>query len=179
MSNYTINVVYSSTSSFVPSAPSQRQFALDTTNNNYIRNATLTQDSLTLTYYTSSVIFPLQNLYQVAVGVNPILGWPPVITQQPTSSAVVHPSQSFFAISASGANNTPLTYQWYSQSYSQSLTSSTAYFPLTNSVEYSGCTASLLSWNTSSLAGLSSSYYCVVSCSSGVTTSSVVQWYVS
>jgi hypothetical protein len=174
MSNInTISVTYSGTSSFVPSAPSQRQFALDTTNNQYIRNATLTQDALTLNYYTSSVIISLQNLYQIAVGVNSNLGWPPVIITQPTSSTVTHPTSSIFLASASAANNSNVNYQWFSSSYSQSLVGSGS-FPLTSSnYSYSGTSGSLLTLLTSSLSDNASTYYCLINCISGNTTSNI------
>lgn len=160
-----ITIAFANTSSFVPAAPIQRQFQLDFTNPNYVRNAQLTQDTLYLTFSTCSVLIPLANLYAVATSVLPQLGWPPLIITQPTSSTVTHPTSSFFYVSASSFT-TP-SYQWYSSSYSQSFSGS--FVPLTASTQYSGVTSSLLGYLTSSVLDNSASFKCLVSNVSGFT----------
>ena len=171
-----ITVQFLATASFTAQAPTQRQFQLDFTNPTYARNATLTQDCITVSYYTCSVQIPLSNLYQVATEVQPGLSWPPIITLQPTSSNLVHTASGQFALSASSF--TTYNVQWYSQSYQQSLTSS-AFYPLTNSSVYSGVSTNLLTYLTSSTGTTGSSYYAIVSNTSGQATTNTVQFFIS
>ena len=171
MPNTSINISYNGTSSFVPQAPNQRQYALDRTNPKYLRHATLTQDCITLQVYTSSVIIPLTQLYSVAINAQPALSWPPVIISTSGSSVTTHPSSSTFMISASSETN--ISYRWLSSSYSQSLSGS-GFFPLTSSVhQYLNPTSSTLTLATSSLSDSGSLYYCSATNASGTTKSSI------
>ena len=165
---------------FTSSAIAQRQFTLNTENTNYIRNWTLTQDTLFFNFQTASVAFPLYSLAAIAVSVNSQLAWPPSIIIQPTSSYVTHPTSSYFMVSASAANGSSLTYQWYSQSLSQSIfTSSIVFYPLTNSLQgYGGVTTNFLTHYTSSITDASSSYYCQLNGVNGSVSSSIAQLYV-
>jgi hypothetical protein len=169
-----INITYNGTSSFVKSAPIQQQFQLDTTNVNYLRYSTLTQDSVTLTVYTSSVVIPLTQLYAAAANTLAQISWPPVILGQPISASITHPASASFYVSASA--ELPITYNWYSQSYSQSLSSS--FSKLTASVNYSGTNTPTLIYNNSAVLDSSSSFFCVLSNASGNTTSSYAQVFV-
>jgi hypothetical protein len=159
------------TSSFVAGAPQQRSYMLNTRNPQYMRNAVLTQDCLTLTYYTTSVVFPLTapgGLYQAAAQLVGGLTYPPIILTQPTNSIVTHPTSSYFSISASVEYGTA-SYQWYSSSFS----SSYIFVPLTNSINFTGCTSSLLVDVTSSVSDSGSTYYCRVGDIGGYVTSSI------
>ena len=167
-----IAVSYSGTSSFSPAyQPAQKQFVLDKTNSSYVRNATLTSDSLYLQYFTSSVVISLANLYAVAASANPALSWAPVVVINPTASTVTHPTAAYFSVSASQAPNsfTTMSYQWFSSSYSQSLSGS--FSPLTSSTNYYNVTTTNLTVATTSVAMNQSQYFCNVSNISGVTTS--------
>ncbi len=165
-----ITVGYTSTATFTASAPIQYQFALDTTNPAYIRNATLTQDALYLQYYTGSVMILLTNLFQVASNALGALSWPPIINTQPTSSIVATGSNAYFSVGVSSELSN--TYQWYSSSYSQSFSSS--YSPLTNSVVFSGVTTTALTASHVSHSMSGSQFFMVALNASGQTTSSVV-----
>jgi hypothetical protein len=165
-----ISVSYVNTSSFVPSTPVQRQAFLDKTNPQYTRNATLTQDSIYLRYYTSSVVIPLQSLYVVAANALAPLTWPPIILTQPTNSIVTHPTASYFSVSASA--EVAISYQWYSSSLSQSI--SGTYSKLSDSAHgYTGSSSPLLTYLTSSVTASNSQFFVVCSDVSGQTTSSV------
>lgn len=157
-----------STTSFTPSAPIQRQFALDRTNPLYTRNATLTQDGLYLQFYTASVVIPLSNLYQQCITILPSITWPPVIVTQPTNSIVTHPAKANFTLSASA--ETSITYQWYSSSFSQSGT----FYPLTSSGVFTGSATPALTMSSTTTNMNASQFYCLASNVSGFTTSSIV-----
>ena len=171
-----INISFNGTSSFIKSAPIQQQFQLDTTNIQYLRYSALTQDSLTLTIFTSSVVIPLTQLYSAAVNVLPQITWPPVILGQPNSASVTNPASASFTVSASA--ETAITYNWYSQSYSQSLSSSFSKITA-STTQFSGGTTATLLYKTSSVLDSSSSFFCVLNNASGNTTSSFAQVFVS
>jgi hypothetical protein len=179
MTSISANILANGTSSFVPSAPSQRTYILNTTNNNYIRNAILTQDSLTLTYVTTSVVFPLNTvggLYQVASTLVSALSYPPIIYSQPTSSTVVHANPVSFAVSASAEFNSA-TFQWASASATALLTNT--FTPLTNSAIYTGVTSSFLTNTNTVIADSGSAYKCIVSGIGGTVSSSYASLYVT
>lgn len=172
-----INVTSSGTVNFTASAPIQRTFTINASNPSYLRNAVLSQDCITFTYYTASAVIPLTSLYGVAASAVPQLTYQPVILQQPTGSQlVVHPTSSFFFVSASA--ETGITYQWFSQSFSQSLVSPTNYFSLNNGGPYTGSTTAAMTHSFTSTVDNSSSYLCVASNVRGNTTSSVSVLYV-
>jgi hypothetical protein len=172
-----INVAFTTTSSFTPAAPVQRQFFIDSNVANYYRNATLTQDSLYLSYYTTSIVIPLTVLYNAAATYNSWLSWAPFIITEPSNSFVTHPATATFKVTAS--SNFSIAYQWYSQSYSQSVTSSTVYYPLTASAGvFLGVTGSILYVFNTSQSMSTSSFYCQVSNNSGITNTSTATLYV-
>jgi|HubBroStandDraft_5_1064220.scaffolds.fasta_scaffold31126_2 hypothetical protein len=172
-----INVGFTTTSSFVPNPQQARLNFLDKTNPLYVRNSTLTNDALYLQVYTASVAIPMSVLYSVATTVLPALTWPPILITNPTNSVVTHPQSASFSISASA--ETPINYQWYSQSFAQALTSST-YYPLTNSAgKITGATSNLLTFITSSVGISTSSFLCVASNVSGQATSSYAYLFVN
>lgn len=172
-----INVTSAGAVNFTASAPIQRTFTINASNPAYLRNSVLSQDCITFTYYTSSVVIPLTNLYGVVAGVVPQLTYAPIILTQPTGSqTVVHPTSSFFFISASA--ETSITYQWFSQSFSQSLVSTTNYYTLSNGGPYTGSTTAALTHSFTSTTDSSSSYLCVASNIRGSTTSSISTLYV-
>ena len=170
-----INVVYNGALNFTASAPIQRQYALDSTNRTKLRYANLTQDALTLTIFTSSVVIPLNQLYVAAISALPYMSWPPVILAQPTASTyLTHPTGSSWTVSASA--ETPITYAWVSQSYSQSLNTSWSYLTASTAI-WKGGTTSTLTYTTSSVIDNSSSLWCVCTSAAGVTTSSIAKFY--
>lgn len=166
-----INITFTNTSSFVPAQPSQRTSIGDFTNPSFRRYCYLTGDSLTLIVYTSSVVIPLLGpggLYAAAISASSALSWPPIIITQPNSSSVTHPTKSFFVVSASA--ETPITYNWFSQSYSQSL--SGVWSDLADGTSYTGSATNALTHSNTSIGDFTSSYFCALSDASGVVSSS-------
>jgi hypothetical protein len=140
----------------------------DKTNPQYLRHATMTQDGVYLQIGTASVVIPFSNLYSVAATALPQLNWPPVITFQPTSSTVTHPSPVNFFVSSSvalGAANA--TYQWYSASFSQSLVGSSS--ALTNTGIFGGTTTATLTVSFTAVSLSLSQFYVKASNASGYT----------
>jgi hypothetical protein len=172
MSNFnSINVSYNGMVNFTSSSPQQQQFMLDTTNVKYLRYATLTQDSLTLTVYTSSAVIPLSQLYAAAVNVIPQITWPPIIISQPTSSAVTHSNAVYFVVNASA--ELPITYSWYYQSGSNF-----TWFPIVSTGSYTGSLTAALTCSSPQIPfANTASYRCVLSDVSGFTSSSIATLY--
>ena len=168
-----ISVIFNQTSSFSSWAPVQRTAIIDTTNPVYPRYSLLSTGAVTLVYQSQSVVIPLANLYAAAVSAYPILSWPPVIGVQPTSSAVTHSNAVYFRVSSS-SSETAVTYQWFYNTGSNS-----NYFPIAASdpVNWKNYTGSLTPALTSSVTTLLSqsnaNYLCVLTNSSGQTTSSI------
>lgn len=173
LNNTSINIGFTTTSSFVPNAiPSQKITILDTTNTSYLRYSYLTNDSLIMVVYTSSVTIPLSQLYQAATSASPVISWPPIILTQPAPlQTVTHPSPVFFTISASA--QTGISYQWQYQS------GSTIWSNVTSTGQYTGSATPALTSSTTNVALQgTSSYRCLCSCVSGVTTSSISNLFV-
>ena len=151
----------STASSFTQSATQQLQFITDRTNPQYPRHMLTTQDGLYMQVGTGSVFIAKANLYAVASNALAALNWLPIITQQPTSSTVTHPTASYFSVTATSPQYVTQNYQWYSSSLGTH-----PYLPLTNSAIYSGTSGSLLGLS-SSIAISGSLFYCAVSNNAG------------
>lgn len=172
MNSTSINVNFVGTSSFTPAAPSQRTYIINNNLYGYNRYAYLSQDSLTMVYYTSSVVIPFTQLFQAAASASSAITWPPVMVTQPTSSlTVTHPAPFYLSISAS--SEVPATYQWQWQSSSLSgYTNATA-------SQFTGSTTPNLTCSVTAV-GLenSASFYCIVQNSAGNVTSSTSTTYI-
>lgn len=165
-----INIQYTTPSNFSASFPPQKTSVLDTTNPNYLRYATLATDSVALTYYSVSVLIPLSQLYQAAASASYALTWPPIILTQPTNSIVTHPAAAYFVVSASA--EIPITYQWFRQSGSGNFTS------IISTGSYTGSQTPALTHSNTVTGESTSSFVCVCSNASGVTSSSIANLYV-
>ena len=164
-----INVSYASAAPFTASALQQRMFFTDKTNPAYLRQATMTQDGVYLQVGTASVVIPFANLYAVASYALPQLNWPPVITAQPTSSAVVHPAAVYFVVAANVPTGTSANYQWYSASFA----ALTVFKALSNIGTYNGTATPALTHSSTIVADSGSGYFCYVSNGSGAVSSSI------
>jgi hypothetical protein len=164
-----MTVAFTATQSYsLTTLPSKRQYVLDNSNPQYVRNSILTNDGLYLQYYTGSVCIPLSNLYQQASYALGSITAPPTIITQPTSSTVTHPATAYFVVSASVEANTPTaSYQWYSSSVVS------VFLPLTSSGQFTGSTGSALTCSNTSVSMSNSQYICVVSNLSGMVSSSI------
>ena len=171
------SIAFTATNSFVPSAPTQRQYILNNTNPNYLRYTYMTQDSL---YFNvngiGQAVIPLNGsggLWASAITALPALTWPPVIATQPVNTTVTHPSSSNFFISASSETGV-ITYSWYSQSFGSSTWSQ-----LSNTALYSGSTSPALTHSLTNTGDSGSAYFCTATNGSGQTSSSVAYLYVN
>ena len=173
-----INIAFTTTNSFVPAAPAQKIYSLYGANQAYLRYMYLSQDCLTLVFNSSSVVIPQTQLWLAAASALPVLTYPPVIGTQPTSSiTVTHPTSASFVVSASA--ETAITYQWYYTS--ASIGPIVLSGANTGSIygSYTGSQSPALTCsNTSVSVNKSASYLCVVSNTSGATSSSVGNLYV-
>jgi len=170
-----ISVNYSGNLNFTASAASQRSFILNSNLPSFLRIWSLTQDNLSFTNNQNGITiqFPLTNLISAAAAASGLITIAPQIVTQPTSSTVTHTSSSYFTVGATSEST--ITYQWYSSSF---LTSSVFNpLPSPNSVFTGSLTAALTHSNTV-IGDSGSNYLCVVSNSSGATTSSAAILYV-
>ena len=173
-----INISFTNTSSFVAAPAATIRTTQYNNNPQYLRYSQLTQDSLIMVYNGYSVLIPQSQLWAAAAAALPIMTYPPIINTQPTNTTVTHPASAFFNVSASA--ETSINYQWYYSSGSNLnviLTGSN-----TGSVYgiYTGSTTPYLTCsNTTVNVNNSASYYCAVSNTSGITTSSIAKLYVN
>lgn len=164
------NISFSGYTNFTSSTQAQRVMVLNTNNPQYLRYALLSGDCLQVVYYTSSATIPLASIYQAMFSASSALTYAPVINTQPTSSqTITHPATASIFISASA--EIPITSQWYVQPSG----SSNWFLPTSSdgNYSYSGTSSFAL---TASFVVNTIPYYnyeCVVSNSSGNTTSSV------
>lgn len=167
-----VSITYAGSASFTPTALQQRQFFTDRTNPFYLRSSTMTQDGVYLQVNNQSVIVPMAQLYAVAANLIPTITWPPIIITQPNSASVIHTSSSFFNVTASAEVPTgmPISYQWYSSSFSQSLVG--AFSQLTSSAIFTGSNTNTLTVNHTNFSMSNSQFFVVCKNISGATTSS-------
>lgn len=169
-----INIAFNGTNSFIPTSPITKCISQDQTNPQFLRYYYSTQDCLTMVYYTSSVVIPNSQLYAAGVAINPALTWPPIILGNPTSSIVTHPAAAFFAISASA--ELPISYSWFSQSFSQSFSGS--WSQLVDGAVYTGSSTPALTHSRTVVGDSGSGYVCVATNTVGTTSSSIATLFV-
>jgi hypothetical protein len=177
MSTVAITVQYSSSINFTASfPPAQRIIAGYTNNSQYLRYSMLTQDSLQLVYYTASVVIPISSLYQAAFTAYPALTYAPAITSQPVSpQAFTAPGTASFSVVVN-SEVFPVTYQWYIES------GSSAPFVLpvnSGGATYSGQTTPALTASYTTNVTNSFNYFCAISNSIGLTSSSIATLTIS
>lgn len=172
MSTIAINVEYSAPVNFTASfPPAQRIIAGNNSNPMYLRYAILTQDSLQMTYYTASVVIPIDSLYSAAFSASPALTYPPTILQQPANTSMTAPGTVSFTVTA--LSELALTYQWYVQS------GSIGPFVAATSGAYTGDTTAALTASYADASTSSFNYFVYLSNSNGTLSSSVANLTIS
>lgn len=169
------NVSFSGLTNFTSSTPSQRVFILNSNLPSFLRIWSLSQDCISFTNNNNGITtqIPLTNLIAAAAAASPLITIAPVITTQPTSSTVTHTSSSYFVVNAT--SETPTTAQWYSAS----ALLPNVFNPLPSpNVIFTGSLTYALTHSGTVVADASSSYLCVVSNTSGNSTSSIATLYV-
>jgi hypothetical protein len=148
-------------------APVNQTTFLNTSNRNYLRQAFLSQNGLSLVKSSSVVEIPMSELFKLAYAADPVLTYAPIIGTQPVATmSVVHPvaTGSFF-ISASA--ETAISYQWL-----VATSGSNTFNNLTASAFFTGSTTSKLTISASTTAFNGYQFEAVAYNTSGQTTSS-------
>jgi hypothetical protein len=171
MAIQSLNIAYTSTSSYQPTQAVQQITILDTTNTKFLRQAFLSNQGIKLVHVTASVFIPISQLFAAAYTYSPTqFTWPPVIITQPTGSlTVIHPTTATFSVSAS--SELPITYSWNYQ-----LSGSNTWNTLPVASGSNTNTITLACPNQTPLN--SSSYACYLYNLAGATTSSYGKLYV-
>jgi len=144
--------------------PAQQVTILDSQNPLFLRQVVMGTEGLRIIRGGNVVQFPIQELLKIAYTIQPnAFTWTPVVTLQPTSSTITHPTACSFKVDATA--ETGITYKWYSAP-SQSV----SFTAITPSGVFTNVTTPTLTITDST--GLdNTSYLCQCSGSAGTTNS--------